>query len=138
MRRLRNQTTGLPVWWVEVLMLVILYYSYTGTRAVADASTGEAMRMGHDLLRLETFLHLDPELGLNRWLQSVPVLAILCCYYYATLHFVVTPALLVWMHRRHSPRYAQVRWTLVITTLICLVGFFLFPTAPPRLLTGTS
>ncbi|KDA41047.1 phosphatase PAP2 family protein [Frankia sp. BMG5.23] len=138
MRRLRNQTTGLLVWWVEVLMLVILYYSYTGTRAVADASTGEAMRMGHDLLRLETFLHLDPELGLNRWLQSVPVLAVVCCYYYATLHFVVTPALLVWMHRRHPPRYAQARWTLVITTLICLVGFFLFPTAPPRLLTGTS
>ncbi|WP_235489104.1 phosphatase PAP2 family protein, partial [Frankia sp. AvcI1] len=41
-------------------------------------------------------------------------------------------------HRRHTRHYAQARWTLVATTLICLVGFFLFPTAPPRLLTGTS
>ncbi len=138
MRRLRNQATGLPVWWLELLMLAVLYYSYTGTRSVADASAGEAMRMGHDLVRFETFLHLDIELSLNRWLQSVPVLAVVCCYYYATLHFVVTPGLLVWTHRRHTRHYAQIRWTLVVTTLICLVGFFLFPTAPPRLLTGTS
>ncbi|WP_261569317.1 phosphatase PAP2 family protein [Frankia gtarii] len=138
MRRLRNQATGLPVWWVELLMLAVLYYSYTGTRSVADASAGEAMRMGHDLLRFETFLHVDIELSLNRWLQNVPVLAVVCCYYYATLHFVVTPGMLVWTHRRHTRHYAQIRWTLVVTTLICLVGFFLFPTAPPRLLTGTS
>ncbi|WP_261557912.1 phosphatase PAP2 family protein [Frankia tisae] len=138
MRRLRNQATGLPVWWVELLMLAVLYYSYTGTRSVADASVGEAMRMGHDLLRFETFLHVDIELSLNRWLQSVPAVAVVCCYYYATLHFVVTPGMLVWTHRRHIRHYAQARWTLVVTTLICLVGFFLFPTAPPRLLTGTS
>ncbi|WP_235948464.1 phosphatase PAP2 family protein [Candidatus Frankia alpina] len=137
-RRLRNQATGLPVWWVELLMLAVLYYSYTGTRSVADASAGEAMRMGHDLLRFETFLHVDIELSLNRWLQNVPVLAVVCCYYYATLHFVVTPGMLVWTHRRHTRHYAQIRWTLAVTTLICLLGFFLFPTAPPRLLTGTS
>ncbi|SNQ49454.1 conserved membrane hypothetical protein [Frankia canadensis] len=137
MRRLRNQTTGLPVWWVEVLMLAVLYYSYTGTRSGAGGSIAEAMRMGHDLLRLETFLHLDIELSLNRWLQSVPPVAIVCCYYYATLHFIVTPSLLVWTHRRNTRNYAQIRWTLVVTTLICLLGFFLFPTAPPRLLTGT-
>jgi len=137
-RRLRNQTTGLPVWWVEVLMLAVLYYAYTGSRSTADGSTAEAMRMGRDLLRFENFLHVDIELSLNRWLQRVPAVAVVCCYYYATLHFIVTPCLLVWTHRRNIRNYSQIRWTLVVTTLICLLGFFLFPTAPPRLLTGTS
>ncbi|WP_163549129.1 phosphatase PAP2 family protein [Candidatus Frankia nodulisporulans] len=136
MRRLRNQTTGLPVWWVEVLMLAVLYYSYTGTRSFADASAADAIRLGHDLLRLETWLHIDIELSLNRWVQSVPVVAVLCCYYYGTLHFVVTPSLLIWTHRRNIGNYSQIRWTLVVTTLISLLGFFLFPTAPPRLLPG--
>ncbi len=137
MRRLRNQTTGLPVWWVEVLMLAVLYYSYTGTRSVADASVADAMHLGRDLLRLETYLHIDVELSLNRWVQRVPAVAVICCYYYATLHFIVTPSLLVWSHRRNTRNYAQIRWTLVVTTLLSLLGFFLFPTAPPRLLTGT-
>lgn len=138
MRRFRNQTTGLPVWWVEVLMLALMYYSYSGTRSVADANVADAMRMGQDLLRLEVFLHIDIELALNRWLLDVPAVAVICCYYYATLHFIVTPALLVWTHRRNTQNYAQIRWTLIVTTLVSLVGFFLFPTAPPRLLEGTT
>ncbi|MCK9902453.1 hypothetical protein CC117_00415 [Parafrankia colletiae] len=137
-RRLISPTTGLPHLWVEAVMLVTLYYTYTATRGAADSSEAGATRLGWDILHLQERLGLDIELGLNRWLQGVPALAVLCCYYYATLHFVVTPALLVWMYRRHPGRYVRARWTLVFTTLISLCGFFLFPTAPPRLLPGTS
>ncbi|KPM54984.1 hypothetical protein ACG83_16635 [Frankia sp. R43] len=137
-RRLRNPATGLPKLWVEAVLLVSLYYVYTATRGAADASAADANRLGWDILHLQERLHINIELSLNSWLQSVPVLAVICCYYYATLHFVVTPSLLVWMYRRNPGRYVRARWTLVFTTLIALCGFFLFPTTPPRLLPGTS
>ncbi|OAA25426.1 PAP2 superfamily protein [Frankia sp. EI5c] len=136
--RLRNPATGLPKLWVEAVMLVSLYYTYTATRGTADSSAAAANDLGWDILHLQERLHIDIELGLNRWLQGVPPLAVICCYYYATLHFIVTPSLLVWMYRRHPGRYRRARWALVFTTLISLCGFFLFPTTPPRLLPGTS
>ena len=136
MSRLRNPATGRTYWWAEAVILVSVYYLYTATRGVADSSEARAIQIGWDILHLQEALHLDIELALNRWLHSVPVLAVICCYYYATLHFVVTPGVLFWMHRRHPASYSRARWTIVLTTLICLVGFFLFPTAPPRLLPG--
>ncbi|ONH31916.1 phosphatase PAP2 family protein [Pseudofrankia asymbiotica] len=133
-RRLRDPETGRPVWWVEILILVALYYCYTGTRGFAEGSVDQATRTGEMLVRWQAALGLDVELGLNHWLQTVPALAIACCYYYATLHFIVTPVVILWMHRRHPSRYSRARWTLAFTTILCLIGFFLFPTAPPRLL----
>jgi hypothetical protein len=126
------------VWWVEVLILVALYYCYTGTRGFAEGSASEATRTGETLLRWQGLLHLSIEMSLNHWLQTVPVLAVFCCYYYASLHFLITPSVLVWMHRRHGDRYSAARWTLVFTTILCLIGFFLFPTAPPRLLPNSG
>ncbi|WP_311447091.1 phosphatase PAP2 family protein [Frankia nepalensis] len=137
-RRLRDPATGRPVWWVEIVILVAMYYCYTGTRGFAEGSVSEATRTGETLLRWQEAVGLDIELGLNHWLHSVPAIAIACCYYYATLHFIVTPAVILWMHRRHPRRYSRARWALVFTTLLCLTGFFLFPTAPPRLLPGAG
>jgi hypothetical protein len=122
------------VWWVEIAILVALYYCYTGTRGFAEGSVGEATQTGETLLRWQRTMHLDIEYSLNHWLQHITVLAVVCCYYYASLHFIVTPAVLFWMHRRHGDRYSRARWALVFTTILCLIGFFLFPTAPPRLL----
>ncbi|ADP82789.1 hypothetical protein FraEuI1c_4799 [Pseudofrankia inefficax] len=133
-RRFRDPKTRRPVWWVEILILLALYYCYTGTRGFAEGSVAEATRTGETLLRWQSAMHLDIELSLNHWLDTVPVLAVICCYYYATLHFIVTPTVILWMHRRHGASYSRARWTLVFTTLLCLLGFFLFPTAPPRLL----
>jgi hypothetical protein len=119
-------------------MLGGLYAAYSASRALADGSHADALRAGGRLLHAERWLHFDPELWLNHWLQGVAALAVISCYFYATLHFLVTPALLVWLHRCHPARYVAARWTLVVTTLLGLCGFFLFPTAPPRLLPGAG
>jgi len=71
---------------------------------------------------------------LNDALQSVPALAILASYWYSLLHYAVTPVILVWLRRRHAGTYVQARTALVAATLLGLVGFWLFPTAPPRML----
>ncbi|GAA3494496.1 hypothetical protein GCM10019016_015960 [Streptomyces prasinosporus] len=59
-------------------------------------------------------------------------------YYYATLHFVVTLGVLVWLYRRHPGRYAATRLVLFVTTGFALVGYYLYPLAPPRLMHGQN
>ena len=57
-------------------------------------------------------------------------------YWYSLLHYVVTPAVLIWVYRRHRGDYRQVRNALVLASAIGLVGFTLLPMAPPRMLPG--
>jgi hypothetical protein len=66
------------------------------------------------------------------------VVAVASGYFYATLHFVVTPAVLIYLYRRRPDTYRSARTALVLATAAALVGYFLFPTAPPRLLSGSG
>jgi hypothetical protein len=59
-------------------------------------------------------------------------------YYYASLHFVATIAVMVWLFVRRAQIYRGARTVLVTTTLLALGGFALYPLAPPRLLPGAG
>lgn len=129
-----RRSSDLPVWWIEILVLGSLYGGYSLVRNTVAGSATHALHNGQALLALEETSRLDPELTLNRFVEHLPVLAVSFCYYYATLHFLVTPAVLVWLRRRRPARYRTARTALAVTTLLGLVGFVLLPTAPPRLL----
>jgi PAP2 superfamily len=52
---------------------------------------------------------------------------------YLTLHLAVTVAVLLWLHHSRPAAFAVVRTTLVLASGLALVGYLLYPTAPPRL-----
>jgi hypothetical protein len=120
----------------EVLLLAVLYAGYSAARMLGDADVAGAVAHAESLLRLESVLHLDIEMWANRALQDVPLLALLASYWYAALHYLVTPVVLVTAYRRAPHRYRQVRTTLVAGSALGLVGFTLLPMAPPRMLPG--
>lgn len=120
----------------EVALLAVLYVGYSAARLVADSDPGRAIAHAHALLRLESLLHLDVEAWLNGLVSGVPALALAASYWYSALHYLVTPAVLVWAYRRHPGRYGRARTALVVATAVGLVGFVLLPTAPPRMLPG--
>ena len=70
-------------------------------------------------------------------MNSVTWLIVGMNYYYATLHFVVTLGVLVWLYRCHPGRYAATRLVLFATTAVALVGYYFYPLAPPRLMNGS-
>src|SRR4051794_28101079 len=80
-----------PRWWVEVGLVAGLYILYEVIRGFQSATVDDADRTGWALLRWEQRWHLAFESSLNTGLHHLPALAVLCSYYYATLHFVVTP-----------------------------------------------
>jgi PAP2 superfamily len=120
----------------ELGLLAVLYVGYSLARLIGDANLSAATSHAHELLRIEALLHLDIERPANQALAAVPLLALLGSYWYSLLHYVVTPAVLIWAYRRHPMHYRRVRNSLVIGSAIGLVGFTVLPMAPPRMLNG--
>ncbi|WP_234544996.1 phosphatase PAP2 family protein [Streptomyces shenzhenensis] len=126
--RLRRRT--------ELPLIAVVYALYSGVRLLVGGNAGDAMRHGADILRYEQLVHLDPEHWFNRLLTRHAFLGVPADFAYASLHYLVTPAILVWLWWRHPTHYRTARTWLLISTLIGLVGFTLLPTAPPRLMPG--
>jgi len=123
-------------WWRELALLAALYGVYMLARSMVGVQPAAALERGRQLLDLEAALGIDWERPLNSALHGVPLLAVLADYTYASLHYVLTPIVLVWLAVRHRPAYRQGRNALLIATALGLIGFWLLPTAPPRLLEG--
>ena len=121
-------------WWRELALLAALYGVYMLARALVGVHPAAAMDRGRWLLDLEATARIDIERPLNSVVHAVPVLAVLADYIYASLHYLVTPIVLVWLAVRHRDGYRRGRNALLIATALGLVGFWLLPTAPPRLL----
>lgn len=122
---------------VEVLVVFAFYQAYAETRRLVVARRGPAEAHAHSLRHLEDRLGFGVEHGVNHWLTSVHPLAVVCAYYYATLHFVVTAWVLVWLWRRRRPAYSRLRTPLVVISVLALVLFTVYPLAPPRLVAAT-
>ncbi len=118
----------------EVALLTSLYAAYSLTRAVGAQDIGSARQRADDVLQLEGAVHLDVESQLNAAVTDLAWLAVPMDYWYAVLHYVVTPAALGWLYLRRRSAYARCRNAIVIASVLGLLGYLLFPTAPPRLM----
>ncbi len=125
-------------WWVEALVVVWLCWVYDAINNLAPLRVHAALAHGWGVLRLERSLGLDPELALNRWLAGHHTLGLLLSDYYDNAHFVVTLGLLGWLWYRRADIYRPLRNMLVAINVLCLAVFWLYPTAPPRLLAGSG
>ena len=120
----------------ELVLLAALWVGYSASRLLADKDLGVARERAADILDVERLLHLDFEAGLNSALSSVPSIAVPMSFWYASLHYLVTPAVLVFIFWKHRSDYRRARNGLVIGSAIGLVAYVLIPTAPPRLMGG--
>ncbi|MGC0421483.1 phosphatase PAP2 family protein [Embleya sp. AB8] len=125
-----------PRWWIELLLIAVLYEAYSLSRLVVRGDVDAALRNAERILHVESLTHLDPEHVLNQVVSSHVFIGVVCDYAYATLHYVITPLVLFWLWRRRPEHYRGARTTLAIATLVSLAGFMLFPTAPPRMIGG--
>jgi len=123
-----------PVWWQELALIGIGYYLYREARNLVPNQPIVAMRHGRGVQHLQDALHLNFERSLNHLVAGTEWLAQIMNYYYATLHFVVTIGVMLWLFIARPLVYRGMRTALFATTLFGLAGFFLYPLAPPRLL----
>ncbi|UQA95848.1 phosphatase PAP2 family protein [Streptomyces halobius] len=132
MARLRTPRT--PRLWFEVLLIAVSYWTYSLIRNAVPEQKAQALRNADWVWRAEQALGIAVENTVNHAVDSVTWLIVSMNYYYATLHFIVTVGVLVWLYRWHPGRYAAARLALFATTGIALLGYYFYPLAPPRLM----
>lgn len=125
-----------PKWWQEIGAIAIVYYLYSLVRNRVPSHEVAAFNRARSILTFEGHLHLNVERSLNLFVAHHSWLAYISDYYYATLHFVVTIGVLVWLYVKHPMRYRPIRTVLLITNLVALIGFWFVSVAPPRMMHG--
>ncbi|MGY0061570.1 phosphatase PAP2 family protein [Streptomyces sp. LZ34] len=133
--RARTWQGSRPRWWTELPLIAVVYAAYSAGRLLARGDVSTAVDHGLGILHLEQRLNIDFETPLNNIFTTHKLIGIPADFAYASLHYVVTPAILAWLwKRRRAADYRLLRTWLLVSTLIGLVGFTLMPTCPPRLL----
>jgi hypothetical protein len=123
-------------WWVEALVIAWLCWVYDMTTNLAPLRLHLALAHAEGILAFERALGIAPELSLDRWLAGHRTLALIVSDYYDNAHFIVTLGLLGWLWWSRADLYRPLRNTLVLANVIAFVVFWLYPVAPPRMLTG--
>lgn len=125
-----------PRLWFEILLTAVSYWTYSLIRNAVPEQKAAALRNADWIWRAEEMLGIAVEQTINQAVNSVTWLIVGMNYYYATLHFIVTVGILVWLYHWHPGRYAATRLVLFATTGVALVGYYFYPLAPPRLMPG--
>jgi hypothetical protein len=91
---------------------------------------GDAMK----IINFERAVHIFVEPSVQAWTQNKHWLMNAADWTYLNGHFFVTFAVLLFMYVRRNDSFYFVRNVLMISMALALVGYWLYPTAPPRLM----
>ncbi|MGP2441266.1 bifunctional glycosyltransferase 87/phosphatase PAP2 family protein [Streptomyces sp. JW3] len=124
---------------LELLLIRVTYAAYSKVRLAATGGTIQGGRVraeehGHQIHDIERFLHIDIEHAVNHAVVKVDWLRGFFDFYYESFHFFVPLTVLGVLYWRRPVDYRWARASLGFATLLALVGFWLYPLAPPRLM----
>jgi hypothetical protein len=129
----------LPRGWTDLFRQMLLFVSafllYDLVRGLVDGGNlykpfGDAMR----IIDLERTLHIFVEPSVQAWAMSQHWLMDIANWTYLNGHFFVTLGALIYIYLRRNGSFYFVRNVLMISMALALVGYWLYPTAPPRLM----
>jgi membrane-associated phospholipid phosphatase len=114
-------------------ILVLVDVAYEMVRGIADGQRSEAIAHGQQVINLERSLHLLFEPHLQAAFLPAQWLIDLANQVYLNSQFSVALAFLVWLYLFRNESYYFVRNMFVVSMGLALIGYTLYPTAPPRL-----
>jgi hypothetical protein len=139
-RRLKwIETQVLPRGWSDVVRQLLLfagaYALYQIVRGLVDGGSGyKPFGDATKIINLERTLHFFIEPSVQAWTSSVHWLMDIADWTYLNAHYFVTIGALVFIYLRRNDSFYFVRNMFMIAMAIALVGYALYPTAPPRLM----
>ncbi len=121
-------------WLVETALGVALYFTYDELRSRVSGSATLALAHGYDIVSMERALGLYQERRIQQAFIGWPDFLSFWNIYYGTIHFVLPVVALVTLWRKAPARYVRWRNTLLLMLTFGLLGFWLYPLMPPRLM----
>ncbi len=129
----------LPHGWLDAFRQLLLgcgaYMLYELVRGLVDGG-GSYKPFGDatQIINLERTLHVFVEPSIQSWTLSQRWLIDIADWTYLNAHYFVTLGALLFMYTRRNGSFYFVRNVFMIAMAIALIGYALYPTAPPRLL----
>lgn len=122
----------------EILIVIFLVKIYTRIRASQDNREDAAVRNGFDILHVQSYLGMDFEKSWNLWLARHENLEWMISWWYEQAHIPATFLTLIACYWLRPNLYRPARNALVLTNVIGLTVFLVYPVAPPRLLPNSG
>jgi membrane-associated phospholipid phosphatase len=132
----------LPRGWKDAVRQLLLgaaaYMLYELVRAIV---AGNSLAPGYKpfgdatkIINFERLLHVFVEPSIQAWTLKTHWLTVIADFTYLNAHYLVSIGALVFIYVRRNKSFYFVRNMFMIAMAIALVGYALYPTAPPRLL----
>ncbi|MEV4683257.1 bifunctional glycosyltransferase 87/phosphatase PAP2 family protein [Streptomyces kurssanovii] len=121
---------------LELLVIRVGYSVYSHIRAAATGSVAAAEEHARQIHSVEGALGIDIEHWVNQAVVRTEWLEAFFDFYYTSFHFLVPLSILGVLYVRRPSDYRWARASLAFATVLALLGFWLYPLAPPRLMPG--
>jgi hypothetical protein len=114
-------------------LIVFFAWAYDEIRSLHGNVVAVGLRHGREVLRIDQWLHMSWERPLNHWIGHHDSVSDALSAYYVVMHLGMTALALVilWIEGR---RYRHHRNVLIGLSVIGFAVYWLYPTAPPRLI----
>jgi hypothetical protein len=119
----------------QIALFVGAFLLYDLVRGLVNSQApykpfGNAMR----IIDIERRLHIFVEPSIQSWALGKHWLMDVADWTYLNGHFIVTLLVLTFIYMRRNRSFYFVRNMFMISMALALVGYWLYPTAPPRLM----
>ena len=134
-------------WLIQAAVCYAAYNAFEYVRSLIEGSRADAVIHARQVISAERFLHIFHEARVEHWiLPCAPFCNVATTprlneyairfwnIYYGLMHFAVPALVAIYLFHWHFQRYRLWRNTAGFMLAISLLGFWLYPTLPPRLL----
>lgn len=119
---------------IQLALLAGAYWAWRHARGAVDGSMSLSFSHARDLVDAERSLGLLIEPSVQHWAVGAGWPAEVARWGYANLHFKGSCLMLAILYFRYRPSFGFVRNAVFAAMAISVIGYALFPTAPPRFL----
>jgi membrane-associated phospholipid phosphatase len=121
----------------QIVIVSLFDIAYEASRVLAAGDRVTAMAHARSVVSAEQSLGMFHELSVQRFAMHSPGIVMdIANWTYFNAQFTVTFGFLLWAYLFRTERYAAVRNTIIVADLLGLIGYLVYPTAPPRMLPG--
>jgi len=132
------QARALPNGYLDAVrqfaLFAAAYYTYRVVRGQVDGRAATAFANARELIDIERGMHIFIEPTVQAWASGSQVIIDAASWVYINAQTTVTLSALIWLYLFRNSSFYFVRNMMVVAMGIALVGYVVFPTAPPRFL----
>src|SRR3954454_961846 len=118
----------------QIVLFCGAYWLYRLVRGQVFTQSAAAFEHARDIVSLERSLHVFVEPSVQHWAIGTGFIEDVGSWMYLNTHFIVTTCALAYIYLFRNEDFYFVRNMFMVAMGLALVGYILYPAAPPRML----